>query len=221
MPGFPGWLRRTFGGAGTVRDGAQEQREFGAGDMDAVSQRWLVVGLGNPGPKYVGNRHNAGFMVADLLARRAGQRWKSSRHRADVVTRAGGGVVLVRPRTYMNRSGAAVGPLCSYYGVPAERVLVVHDELDLDFGVLKLKQGGGNNGHNGLRSITETLGGPGFVRVRFGVGRPPGRMDAASYVLRDFDAAEQADLGVYVERAADAVDSVVADGLAKAQNAFH
>ncbi|MDS1272110.1 aminoacyl-tRNA hydrolase [Lipingzhangella sp. LS1_29] len=191
--------------------------------MGAAAERWLVVGLGNPGPRYARNRHNVGFMVVDLLAQRLGERWKPSRSRAELVTSrlAGTPVVLVKPRTYMNRSGAAVGPLCSYYGIPAQRVLVVHDELDLDFGVLKLKQGGGNNGHNGLRSVSEAVGGPEFLRVRFGVGRPPGRTDAATYVLQDFDRSERTDLGVHVERAADAVESVLADGLAKAQNTFH
>lgn len=184
---------------------------------------WLVVGLGNPGPSYAGNRHNAGFMVLDVLAARAGGRFKSHRARADVLEGrlAGTRAVLAKPRSFMNVSGGPVKGLCDFYKVPVERLVVVHDELDIPFGAVRLKQGGGDNGHNGLRSVTKSLGSKEYQRVRFGVGRPPGRMDAAAFVLKDFSAAERKDLALEVDRAADAVEALMADGLAAAQNVFH
>ena len=189
--------------------------------MDA--DLWLVVGLGNPGPSYAKNRHNAGFMVLDVLAERAGGRFKSHRARADVLEGrlAGARVVLAKPRSFMNESGGPVKGLRDFYKVPVERLVVVHDELDIPFGAVRLKQGGGDNGHNGLRSVTKSLGAKDYLRVRFGVGRPPGRMDAAAFVLKDFSAAERKDLGFEVDRAADAVEALLSDGLAAAQNAFH
>ncbi|MEU8124262.1 aminoacyl-tRNA hydrolase [Spirillospora sp. NPDC049024] len=189
--------------------------------MDA--DLWLVVGLGNPGPSYAKNRHNAGFMVLDVLAERAGGRFKSHRARADVLEGrlAGARVVLAKPRSFMNESGGPVKGLRDFYKVPVERLVVVHDELDIPFGAVRLKQGGGDNGHNGLRSVTKSLGAKDYLRVRFGVGRPPGRMDAAAFVLKDFSAAERKELGFEVDRAADAVEALLSDGLAAAQNAFH
>ncbi|HEY2834289.1 MAG TPA: aminoacyl-tRNA hydrolase [Sporichthyaceae bacterium] len=189
-------------------------------------ERWLVVGLGNPGPQYLANRHNIGFLVLDVLAERTGSSFKGHKARAEVAeTRFGGPggprVVLARPRSYMNESGGPVAGLVQYYDVPAERLLVVHDELDLPFAALRLKLGGGDNGHNGLRSLRRSLGTGEFHRVRFGVGRPPGRMDAAAFVLRDFNAAERKDLDLEIDRAADAVQMLVTDGLEKAQNAFN
>ncbi|MDT0329100.1 aminoacyl-tRNA hydrolase [Nocardiopsis lambiniae] len=187
----------------------------------AETERRLVVGLGNPGPKYAGNRHNAGFMVVDALA--GTERWKAHKAHAEAVeTRLDGvPVVLAKPRTYMNLSGGPVSALAAFYKVPLGRVIVVHDEMDIDFGALKLKKGGGSGGHNGLKSVTASLGGPGYVRVRFGVGRPPGRMDPAAYVLRDFSSTERAELDLNVERAADAVRVLLADGLERAQNIYH
>ncbi|WP_433229907.1 aminoacyl-tRNA hydrolase [Actinomadura formosensis] len=184
---------------------------------------WLVVGLGNPGPSYAGNRHNAGFMVLDVLAARAGGRFRSHRARADVLEGrlAGARAVLAKPRSFMNESGGPVKGLRDFYKVPVERLIVVHDELDVPFGAVRLKLGGGDNGHNGLRSITKSLGSGEYLRVRFGVGRPPGRMDAAAFVLRDFSAAERKDLDLEVDRAADAVEALVSQGLAAAQNVFH
>jgi PTH1 family peptidyl-tRNA hydrolase len=184
---------------------------------------WLVVGLGNPGPSYAGNRHNAGFMVLDVLAARAGGRFKSHRSRADVLEGrlAGTRAVLAKPRSFMNESGGPVKGLCDFYKVPVERLVVVHDELDIPFGAVRLKRGGGDNGHNGLRSVTKSLGSREYQRVRFGVGRPPGRMDPAAFVLKDFSAAERRDLALEVDRAADAVEALLADGLAAAQNVFH
>jgi PTH1 family peptidyl-tRNA hydrolase len=184
---------------------------------------WLVVGLGNPGPSYAGNRHNAGFMVLDVLAGRAGGRFKAHKARADVLEGrlAGARAVLAKPRTYMNESGGPVRALRDFYKVPVERLVVVHDELDIPFGTLRLKRGGGDNGHNGLRSITRSLGDKEYPRVRFGVGRPPGRMDAAAFVLKDFSAAERKVLELEVDRAADAVEALVSGGLEAAQNVFH
>ncbi len=186
-------------------------------------ERWLVVGLGNPGPKYAGNRHNVGFMVVDELAAQRGERWRSHKAHAEVVeTRLGNvPVVLAKPRSYMNLSGGPVANLCSFYKIPVERVVVVHDELDIPFASLKLKRGGGSAGHNGLRSVTASLDSPDYVRVRVGIGRPPGRMDAASFVLRDFSTVERRELDVHVARAADAVETVVTAGLEKAQLVYH
>jgi peptidyl-tRNA hydrolase, PTH1 family len=185
---------------------------------DSSGHPWLIVGLGNPGPTYAGNRHNVGFMVVDVLATRAGGRFKSHRSNADVVE---GRVVLAKPRTFMNESGGPVAGLKSFFGVPLDRLIVVHDELDLDFGTLRIKDGGGDNGHNGLRSITKSLGTREYLRVRVGIGRPPGRMDPAAFVLRDFAATERAALGVNLERAADVVESVLDHGLAATQNRYH
>jgi PTH1 family peptidyl-tRNA hydrolase len=184
---------------------------------------WLIVGLGNPGPEYSGNRHNAGFFVVDLLAARTGGKFKSHKSRADVVEGrlAGQRVVLAKPRTYMNDSGGPVAAARDFFKVPVERIIVVHDELDIPYGTLRLKAGGGDNGHNGLKSIRRSVGSGEFLRVRFGIGRPPGRMDAATFVLRDFSAAERKDLDFYVDRAADSVESLLTEGLERAQNAFN
>jgi PTH1 family peptidyl-tRNA hydrolase len=187
------------------------------------AEPWLVVGLGNPGPSYAGNRHNAGFMVLDALAGRVGGRFKAHRGRAEVVEGrlAGERVVLAKPRSYMNDSGGPVKGLRDFFKVPVERVVIVHDELDIPYGAIRLKQGGGDNGHNGLRSITKSLGDRNYLRIRFGVGRPPGRMDPAAFVLKDFSAAERKELDLHVERAADAVEALLTRGLGAAQNLFH
>ncbi|MGA4540324.1 aminoacyl-tRNA hydrolase [Uniformispora flossi] len=183
---------------------------------------WLVVGLGNPGPEYAGNRHNIGFLVADLLAERIGGKFKTHKSRAQVVEGrlAGHRVVLAKPMSFMNLSGGPVTALRDFYKVPLERIVVVHDELDIDFAVLRLKRGGGDNGHNGLKSITKSLG-PDYFRVRFGIGRPPGRMDVAAFVLKDFSSTERKGLDVEVDRAADAVESLVSDGLERAQSFYN
>jgi PTH1 family peptidyl-tRNA hydrolase len=183
-----------------------------------------VVGLGNPGPAYAGNRHNVGFLVADLLAARMSGRFKAHKAaRAEMIEGRIGAerVVLAKPRTYMNESGAPVSALLDFFKAPLERLVVVHDELDLPYGGLRLKFGGGDNGHNGLKSIRRSLGSGDFHRVRLGIGRPPGRMDPATYVLRDFGADERGTLGVEVERAADAVEALVTEGLEQAQNTFN
>ena len=184
---------------------------------------WLVVGLGNPGPSYAGNRHNVGFMVLDLLGDRAGARFKAHKGRADVVEGrlAGQRAVLAKPKTYMNLSGGPVASLRDFFKVPTDRIVVVHDELDIPYGAIRLKLGGGDNGHNGLRSITSAIGSKDYLRVRVGVGRPPGRQDAADFVLKDFSGAEKKDLGFHVDRAADAVEALLTGPLEAAQNTFH
>lgn len=181
------------------------------------------MGLGNPGPRYAGTRHNVGFLVVDLLAERMGGRFKAHRGRADVVEGrlAGVPVVLAKPRSYMNESGGVIVAVSRFYKVPVDRLTIVHDDLDLPFGTLRLKRGGGDGGHNGLRSATAALGSREYARVRFGIGRPPGRQDPADYVLRDFSAVERKELGYLVDRAADAVEALLADGLESAQNKFN
>ncbi|MDD9207682.1 aminoacyl-tRNA hydrolase [Georgenia sp. 10Sc9-8] len=191
---------------------------------------WLVVGLGNPGPQYAGNRHNVGQMVLDVLADRMGGSFARHRARAQVLDgRLGvlpGGVpgpraVLAKPSSYMNVSGGPVGALAGFYGVPPARLLVVHDELDLPPETLRLKRGGGEGGHNGLRSVSAVLQTKDYVRLRVGIGRPPGRTDPAAYVLHDFPSAERRELAVTLEQAADAVEDVVVHGLEKAQQRLH
>ncbi len=184
----------------------------------------LVVGLGNPGPTYVGNRHNIGFLVLDELADRVGGgRFKSHKSTADVLSGrlAGRPVLLAKPRTFMNLSGGPVAGLCRFYKVPPADLIVVHDELDVPFDAVRLKLGGGDNGHNGLRSITQSLGTRDYHRVRVGIGRPPGRMDPADFVLRDFSAVERKDLAFVIDKAADAVSALLTNGLEAAQNTFH
>ncbi|MCM2579136.1 aminoacyl-tRNA hydrolase [Streptomyces meridianus] len=195
--------------------------------MSDVDSPWLVVGLGNPGPEYAGNRHNVGFMVADLLAARLGGRFKSHKARAQVVEGRLGApgvssrrVVLAKPMSFMNLSGGPVTALRDFYKVPVANIVAVHDELDIDYGALRLKKGGGDNGHNGLKSMTKAMG-PDYHRVRFGIGRPPGRMDVAAFVLKDFSAAERKELDYFVDRAADAVESLVVDGLERAQSTYN
>jgi PTH1 family peptidyl-tRNA hydrolase len=188
-----------------------------------MDDRWLIAGLGNPGPQYAGHRHNAGYMVADVLAGRMGVSLRRDRSGAAVATGllAGVPVTLARPLTFMNLSGRPVAALRSFYQIPPERVLILHDELDLAFGMVRLKLGGGDNGHNGLRSVTAALGGPGYHRTRIGIGRPPGRMDPAVFVLRDFSPAERQDLPLVLDLAADASEALLRAGLAAAQNEFH
>lgn len=188
---------------------------------------WLVVGLGNPGPRYAANRHNAGYMVADLLAERMGAAFRAHRARALVAEGRLGGpgaggprVVIAKPVTFMNLSGGPAAALAAYFKIPLSRLVVIHDELDIGYGVLRLKRGGGDNGHNGLKSVTAALG-PEYHRVRFGVGRPPGRMDVSAWVLKDFAAAEVKELDYLVDRAADAVEALIRDGLAPAQNVYN
>jgi PTH1 family peptidyl-tRNA hydrolase len=185
--------------------------------------RWLIAGLGNPGPAYAANRHNVGFMTADVLAARAGARFKAGKFRALAAEGrlAGQSVTIIKPLEFMNESGGPVTRISGFYRLGPEQLVVIHDELDLPFGTVRLKLGGGDNGHNGLRSVTTRLGTRDYYRARIGIGRPPGRMDPAAFVLRDFSAAERKELPLVLERAADAVEMLLADGLAAAQNAFH
>jgi PTH1 family peptidyl-tRNA hydrolase len=186
-------------------------------------ERWLVVGLGNPGPQYAGNRHNAGRMVAEHLAGRMGASFRRHRSRAAVAEGrlADAAVTLAVPTSYMNVSGGPVAALRDFYKVPPGRIIVIHDELDVPFGEIRLKLGGGAGGHNGLRSVSASLGTPDYLLVRFGIGRPPGRMDPAVFVLRDFTPAEQKEAPLLVERAGDAVEALLRDGLGSAQNDFN
>jgi PTH1 family peptidyl-tRNA hydrolase len=188
-----------------------------------ADDRYLIVGLGNPGPRYAATRHNAGFFVADLLAERMGGKFKAHKGRCDVVEGrlAGASVVLAKPKAYMNESGGPVVAISRFFKVPVERITVVHDDLDLPFGALRLKRSGGDGGHNGLRSLTSALGSKDYARVRFGIGRPPGRQDPADYVLREFAPAERKEVGFLVDRAADAVEVLIAQGLEAAQNHFN
>ena len=188
-----------------------------------TDDRWLIVGLGNPGSQYAGNRHNVGFMCCDELLRVAGASLKRDRSRtlAGTGRLAGQPVVLAEPMTFMNLSGGPIAALRSFYKIPDDRIVVLHDELDLPFDTIRLKLGGGDNGHNGLRSISSALRTKDYYRIRIGIGRPPGRMDPADFVLRDFSAAERADLPVILGRAADAVELLLKDGLTAAQNQFH
>ena len=205
--------------------------------MDNASDSWLVVGLGNPGPEYAGNRHNVGAMAVDELAARdasgvAGRGASFSRHRARarvaqvrLGTLPGGApgpkAVLAVPSTYMNVSGGPVAGLMKYYGIPVDRLVVLHDELDIDAGAIRLKRGGGEGGHNGLRSITQSIGSKDYYRVRIGIGRPPGRMDPAAFVLKDFSRSERDDLPFLLGDAADAVEDLIVRGLEPAQQRFH
>ena len=184
---------------------------------------WLIIGLGNPGAQYAANRHNLGFMTVDVLARRVGGSFKSHKTNADVLEArvADTRCVLAKPRVFMNTSGGPAAGLAKFFKTPLDHIVVIHDELDLEPGSMRIKLGGGDNGHNGLKSLRASLGSGEFYRVRLGIGRPPGRQDPADFVLRDFPAAEREDVGVQVERAADAIELLVAQGLVAAQNAFN
>ncbi|MFD4608126.1 MULTISPECIES: aminoacyl-tRNA hydrolase [unclassified Streptomyces] len=194
----------------------------------SANDPWLIVGLGNPGPEYAMNRHNVGFMTVDLLADRIGGRFKrAGKAQAQVVEGRIGPpgpesrrVVLVKPMSFMNLSGGPVNALRDFYKVPLANIVAVHDELDIDYGVLRLKLGGGDNGHNGLKSMTKAMG-PDYHRVRFGIGRPPGRMQVADFVLKDFSSAERKELDYFVDRAADSVECLLAEGLERAQSAYN
>jgi len=188
-----------------------------------ADDRWLIAGLGNPGPGYADNRHNVGFMVADLLADRLSALFKRDRSRAQLTSgRLGGQSVLIaKPMSFMNDSGGPVAALLGYYKIPPGALIVVHDELDLPFGAIRLKVGGGDNGHNGLRAVTRSLRTPEYNRVRVGVGRPAGRRDPADFLLSDFTSAEREELPLVVDRAADAVEALLDRGLAAAQNDFN
>ena len=195
---------------------------------------WLIVGLGNPGPSYSANRHNIGAKVVEELAARVGANLRSHKARAvasevRIAVPAGspsGGApgpraVIATPLTYMNESGGPVAGLLSFYKIPIENLIVIHDDLDIPFADVRLKLGGGEGGHNGLRSITKSVGTRDYLRVRVGIGRPPGRMDAADYVLHDFSGAERSEVALMIGDAADAAEHLVAEGLVAAQQHWH
>lgn len=190
-----------------------------------MTETWLVVGLGNPGLRYAATRHNIGKFVVDELAARRSETFRSHKTGADVVetwSRPGGAkLVLAKPHSYMNLSGKPVAALCRFYDVPAERLLVVHDELDIPFDTVKLKIGGGHGGHNGVRDIAAALTTPDFIRLRVGIGRPPGDHDPAAWVLSPFGSAEREKLPVLIADAADAAELVVDEGLLAAQQRYH
>jgi len=187
---------------------------------------WLVVGLGNPGPSYAGHRHNVGYLVVDELAERAGGPLRTHKSGRALVLEGRLGIggprmVLGRGRCYMNESGGPVATLAGFYKVPPDRLVVVHDELDIPFDTLRVKLGGGDNGHNGLRSVRAALGTGDFHRVRVGVGRPPGRQSPADFLLSDYSGQERKILPFQVSKAADAVESLLADGLERTQARYN
>ena len=194
-----------------------------------MTEVWLVVGLGNPGPSYAGHRHNVGRVVVEELARRQAAPFRAHKSgRADVVEgrlgapgQDGPRMVLAQTRTYMNETGGPVKALAAFYDVPPERLVAVHDELDLPFETMRVKLGGGDNGHNGLRSMRSALGTGDFYRVRVGVGRPPGRQDPADFVLSNYTSTEKKVLPLQVDRAADAVESLLTLGLERTQQDFN
>lgn len=186
--------------------------------------RWLVVGLGNPEGEYGGTRHNVGAeTVRALAADQRAELTRNKRIRCETAETTDGGVrlALVVPSSYMNESGGPVQQAARWYSVPAERIIVCHDEIDLDVGEIRLKQGGGNAGHNGLRDLDRALGTPDYFRVRIGVGRPPGRMPGRDHVLRRFSPAEREEIDVTVREAADAILCIAHEGLEPCQNRYH
>jgi PTH1 family peptidyl-tRNA hydrolase len=190
-----------------------------------MAQAWLIVGLGNPGPRYELTRHNVGQMVLDELAARRSERFRAHKANARVAEtwlRPGGPkLILAKPNTFMNVSGGPVAGLATFYGIEPEQVVIVHDELDIPFDTIKLKTGGGHGGHNGVRDVAKALDSGDFARVRVGIGRPPGRQDPADWVLDPFGAAERKNLPILLGDAADAVEQLVGEGLLAAQQKHH
>lgn len=183
---------------------------------DDGGDRWIVVGLGNPGPKYAGNRHNIGAIVVEEIASDRGARLKS--HKSGCLIAEAGGLVVARPTSFMNESGRPTSGLLRFYKVEPSRLIVVHDELDISFGDIRVKFGGGVAGHNGLKSVAQHMGTKDFVRIRFGISRPPGQRDPADYVLSDFSRSERDELPHLIGQAKDAVDTIVQSGVEKAMN---
>jgi len=183
----------------------------------------LIVGLGNPGAEYSGNRHNAGKMIVTGLADDFGLKLKGNRHRANIATHKldGHSIILATLKSYMNISGLAVASLCSYYGIEPKELTVIHDDLDLPLAAIRIKKGGGSGGHNGIKSVIEVLGTQDFNRIRVGIGRPPGKKDPAEYVLRDFTVVEFAEIEVALHEAMDAVKAIVVTGISEAMNRFN
>jgi PTH1 family peptidyl-tRNA hydrolase len=184
---------------------------------------WLLAGLGNPGQKYAGNRHNVGFMVVDQVLQRVGARSARARMGAELSEAAIGRnkVIFCKPMEFMNTSGSAISRAAAFWKVPPRQILVIHDDMDLDFGRMKLVEGGGTGGHNGLRSIVAELGSEAFCRLRFGIGRPPPAWEGADFVLADFSTAERKVLPDLIEEAAQTAETIVKDGLVTAMNRFN
>ena len=196
------------------------------GKGEDMSDAWLIVGLGNPGPNYAKTRHNIGQMVLDELAKEVGGSFKKHSKASAVVVegRLGFGgpkVILMKSLGYMNTSGGPVSAIAKFYGIDPDHIIVVHDELDIPFDTIKLKIGGGEGGHNGLRDITKALGTKDYYRVRTGIGRPPGRMDTADFVLKPFGSTEAKDLPFLISNAADATMMLVKEGLLATQQRYH
>lgn len=192
-----------------------------------VNNTWLVVGLGNPGDKYSSTRHNIGFMVADELANRYTGKFSSHKYRALVSeVRLGVGseapkLIIIKPSTYMNDSGNAVAPLAKYFNTAPQQIIAIHDELDIPFNTIRVKLGGGDNGHNGLKSLTQSLSTPDYFRIRVGIGRPTTPQDTADYVLDNFSKAERSVVPDLALRACDAIESLVTKGLEITQQNFN
>lgn len=189
--------------------------------------RWLVVGLGNPGTEYESTRHNVGAMVVAKIATSAGVKFSSHKSQSQIAEiKRGVGVdvptlLLARPHSYMNESGRAVAGLSQYFDIPADRVIALHDELDIPFSAIRVKFGGGDNGHNGLKSITQSLGTANYYRIRLGIGRPPGQQDPGDFVLKQFSSTEKKELDLFLARAEDAIDSLISKGLERTQQDFN
>jgi len=188
---------------------------------------WLVVGLGNPGDEYAATRHNVGQMVIDELAKRHSIKFSSHKSRTDVAAyKLGVGIdahsiILAKSKSYMNESGGPIKALASFYSVEPVNVIVLHDELDIGFAAIRSKLAGGDNGHNGLKSLTSSFGTAEYYRVRLGIGRPMGQQDPADFVLKQFSKEEKKDLGEFLDRGADVVEFLISEGLEKTQTKFN
>jgi len=190
---------------------------------ESIAPTALIVGLGNPGREHAANRHNVGWHIADRFV--ASRGWRYNKKQSDALAALGQigdtRVIVAKPQTFMNLSGRSVQPLARFYKVPPDRMLVIYDDLDLPFGTIRLREMGGAGGHNGMRSIVERLGSGDFPRLRIGIGRPPGRMDPAAFVLLNFDAVEQAEMNDILDRAAQAIETFVAEGIGAAMNKYN
>ena len=186
-------------------------------------ERWIVIGLGNPGQEYERTRHNIGAMVAAELANRSGKKLSSHKSRANLAEyklSTGDSVSVATLRCYMNESGGPTKSLIDFYKAKSDHLIVIHDELDIPFEAIRIKQGGGDNGHNGLKSITKVLG-PDYFRLRMGIGRPIGNQDPADFVLKPFNSTERKNLEFFVTRGADAIEALISEGLERAQANFN
>jgi PTH1 family peptidyl-tRNA hydrolase len=192
-----------------------------------MTERWLILGLGNPGPEYANTRHNIGYLVVEEIAKRISGSFVSHKARAEVLEgRLGVGIdapslILAKAKSYMNESGGPGKALADFYKTPLDHIIVIHDELDLPFEAIRSKIGGGDNGHNGLKSLSKSLGGPGYLRIRMGIGRPQGRQDPADFVLKPFSTEERKVLPLFVDRGSDAVESLLTRGLEETQQRFN